>query len=223
MIPLESPVPEIGPPGSESGGRKRTHGTRPAARLRKRRISHRPLPATRLSSTLLNLGARGFPPPVAAKPRPRAAGIVGQLPRVRGRTPGLPRGGDEQRSLPRRARLPRWHTAVGLISGDLLTSRSGGQKGTPPAQMRGPIRRAAGGGGAAGYVAAFFLRAAQEAFIRADTASFSLAVIGRRFLAGVASDAVSAAGVAAAAGRREEERRAVGPGPDPRASAPAGS
>ena len=42
MIPLESPVPEIGPPGSESGGRKRTHGTRPAARLRKRRISHRP-------------------------------------------------------------------------------------------------------------------------------------------------------------------------------------
>ena len=52
MIPLESPVPEIGPPGSESGGRKRTHGTRPAARLRKRRISHRPLPATRLSSTL---------------------------------------------------------------------------------------------------------------------------------------------------------------------------
>ena len=49
MIPLESPVPEIGPPGSESGGRKRTHGTRPAARLRKRRISHRgyaPLLAT---------------------------------------------------------------------------------------------------------------------------------------------------------------------------------
>ena len=42
MIPLESPVPEIGPPGSESGERKRTHGTRPAARLRKRRISHRP-------------------------------------------------------------------------------------------------------------------------------------------------------------------------------------
>ena len=55
MIPLESPVPEIGPPGSKSGGRKRNHGTRPAARLRKRRISHRPLPATRLSSTLLNL------------------------------------------------------------------------------------------------------------------------------------------------------------------------
>ena len=63
---------------------------------------------------------------------------------------------------------------------------------------------------AAGYVAAFFLRAAQEAFIRSDTASFSLAVIGRRFLAGVASDAVSATGVAATAGRREEERRAAG-------------
>ena len=31
----------------------------------------------------------------------------------------------------------------------------------------------------AGYFAAFFLRAAQEAFIRSDTASFSLAVIGR--------------------------------------------
>ena len=63
---------------------------------------------------------------------------------------------------------------------------------------------------AAGYVAAFFLRAAQEAFIRSDTASFSLAVIGRRFLAGVASDAVSATGVAAATGRRAEERRAAG-------------
>ena len=63
---------------------------------------------------------------------------------------------------------------------------------------------------AAGYVAAFFLRAAQEAFIRSDTASFSLAVIGRRFLAGVASDAVSATGVAAAAGRYAEERRAAG-------------
>ena len=63
---------------------------------------------------------------------------------------------------------------------------------------------------AAGYFAAFFLRAAQEAFIRSDTASFSLAVIGRRFLAGVAADAVSATGVAAAAGRRAEERRAAG-------------
>ena len=42
MIPLESPVPEIGPPGSESGGRKRAHGNRPAARLRKHRMSHRP-------------------------------------------------------------------------------------------------------------------------------------------------------------------------------------
>ena len=32
MIPLESPVPEIGTPGSESGGRKRAHGIRTAAR-----------------------------------------------------------------------------------------------------------------------------------------------------------------------------------------------
>ena len=87
MIPLESPVPEIGPPGSESGGRKRTHGTRPAARLRKRRISHRPLPATRLSSTLLNqpvadspsvsgafrrIGSLGVPTTFVRKYTPRA-------------------------------------------------------------------------------------------------------------------------------------------------------
>ena len=32
------------------------------------------------------------------EPRHRATGIVGQLPRVRGQTPGLPRGGDERRS-----------------------------------------------------------------------------------------------------------------------------
>ena len=38
-------------------------------------------------------------------------------------------------------------------------------------------------------------------------AFFSLAVIGRRFLVGLASDAVSGTGVAAAAGRRGEERR----------------
>ncbi len=46
-------VPEIGPPGSESGGRKRAHGNRTAARLRKHRMSHRSLPNTRLPSTLL--------------------------------------------------------------------------------------------------------------------------------------------------------------------------
>ena len=71
MIPLESPVPEIGPPGSESGGRKRTHGTRPAARLRKRRISHRPLPATRLSSTLLNHPQADSPNESGGVPRNR--------------------------------------------------------------------------------------------------------------------------------------------------------
>ena len=32
MIPLESPVPAIGTPGSESGGRKRAYGLRTAAR-----------------------------------------------------------------------------------------------------------------------------------------------------------------------------------------------
>ena len=55
MIPLESPVPEIGTPGSESGGRKRVHGNRPAARLRKHRMCHRPPTgyAPPLDSTLL--------------------------------------------------------------------------------------------------------------------------------------------------------------------------
>ena len=58
--------------------------------------------------------------------------IVGQATTRRGGgLQGCPRGGDEQRSLPRRARLPRRHTAVGLISGDLLTSR-GGSSGEPP-------------------------------------------------------------------------------------------
>ena len=52
MIPLESPVPAIGTPGSESGGRKRAYGLRTAARPRKRRTSHRALPVTRLPSTL---------------------------------------------------------------------------------------------------------------------------------------------------------------------------
>ncbi len=55
MIPLESPVPEIGTPGSESGGRKRVHGNRPAARLRKHRMCHRPPTgyAPPLDSTIL--------------------------------------------------------------------------------------------------------------------------------------------------------------------------
>ena len=52
MIPLESPVPEIGTPGSESGGRKRTHGCRPAARRESAGSATDPLPATRLPSTL---------------------------------------------------------------------------------------------------------------------------------------------------------------------------
>ena len=79
-----------------------------------------------------------------------------------------------------------------------------GQKDTPTAA--GHVLVAA----PAGYFAAFFLRSAQEAVIRSETAFFSSAVIGRRFLVGLASDAVSATGVAAAAGRREDERRAAG-------------
>ena len=50
-------MPEIGTPGSESGGRKRAYGLRTAARLRKRRTSHRvptgyapPLDSTRIVS-----------------------------------------------------------------------------------------------------------------------------------------------------------------------------
>ena len=46
----------------------------------------------------LNLG-QGDSTDGRGEPRPRAAGIVGGLPRVRGRTPGLPpRGGAEPRS-----------------------------------------------------------------------------------------------------------------------------
>ena len=65
MIPLESPVPEIGPPGSESGGRKRAHGTRSAARLRKHRMSHRtPLPArVELVQSLDERETFNLPPP----------------------------------------------------------------------------------------------------------------------------------------------------------------
>ena len=59
MIPLESPVPAIGTPGSESGGRKRAHGLRTAARPRKRRTSHRALPVTRLPSTLPGIRRSG--------------------------------------------------------------------------------------------------------------------------------------------------------------------
>ena len=56
MIPLESPVPEIGPPGSESGGRKRAYGSRTAARCESAGMSHRALPVTRLPSTLHESG-----------------------------------------------------------------------------------------------------------------------------------------------------------------------
>ena len=60
----------------------------------------------------------------------------------------------------------------------------------------------------AGYFAAFFLRSAQEAVIRSETAFFSSAVIGRRFLVGLASDAVSATGVAEPRASPERRSRA---------------
>ena len=55
-------------------------------------------------------GGAGRPPDLQGRGRARPAAprarIVGQLPRVRGRTPGLPRGGDEQRSLPSTRHTP---------------------------------------------------------------------------------------------------------------------
>ena len=51
-VPLESPVPEIGTPGSESGERKRAHGPRIAARCESAGSATDALPATRLPSTL---------------------------------------------------------------------------------------------------------------------------------------------------------------------------
>ena len=107
------------------------------------------------------------------------------------RPPAGPRG----RAGRRLARRAAWRERPRKICG---------QKDTPTAD--GHVLVAA----PAGYFAAFFLRSAQEAVIRSETAFFSSAVIGRRFLVGLASDAVSATGVAAAAGRREEERRAAG-------------
>ena len=100
-------------------------------------------------------------------------------------------------SLWRFWRLP---VAISLMALESSTARA--DAGAYPESRR---RRAAG------YFAAFFLRAAQEAFIRSDTASFSLAVIGRRFprRCGVGRGLRDRGG-RAAAGRRAEERRAAG-------------
>ena len=73
MIPLESPVPESGPPGSESGGRKRTQGLRTAARLRKRRMSH--------------LSPTGYAPPLDSTrmlsvPYPQRVPVIRRPPRL---------------------------------------------------------------------------------------------------------------------------------------------
>ena len=107
------------------------------------------------------------------------------------RPPAGPRG----RAGRRLARRAAWQERPRKICG---------QKDTPTAD--GHLLVAA----QAGYFAAFFLRSAQEAVIRSETAFVSSAVIGRRFLVGLASDAVFATGVAAAAGRCAEERRAAG-------------
>ena len=114
------------------------------------------------------------------------------------RPPAGPRG----RAGRRLARRAAWQERPRKICG---------QKDTPTADGHLLVAAQAGYFAAqAGYFAAFFLRSAQEAVIRSETAFFSSAVIGRRFLVGLASDAVSATGVAAAAGRCAEERRAAG-------------
>ena len=107
-----------------------------------------------------------------------------------------PGAGDEAARGRRLARRAAWRERPRKICGQKDTPTADG--GTYSSRPR------------PGYFAAFFLRSAQEAVIRSETAFFSSAVIGRRFLVGLASDAVSATGVAAAAGRREEERRAAG-------------
>ena len=73
--------------------------------------------------------------------RPRTAGIVGQLPRVRGRTPGLPRGASAR--APRAARLPcsngspiagyRQHSCGNTLQG---TPRGGLSSSTPNRRAR---------------------------------------------------------------------------------------
>ena len=78
---------------------------------------------------------------------PRAAGIVGQLPRVRGRTPGLPRGGDEQRSPSSTSPPPAEAHRRG--------SDKRGYVNRDPSPARSPVR------GWGYFLAAFFLRSAQ--------------------------------------------------------------
>ena len=75
--------------------------------------------------------------------------------------------------------------------------------------MRGLIRRAAGGGQRATSRLSFCARPKRLSSARTPPPSLWPSSE-RRFLAGVASDAVSATGVAAADGRRAEERRAAG-------------
>ena len=61
MIPPESPVPEIGTPGSESGGRNRAHGSRTAARCESAGSATEPYRLR--ASPRLYLVAPKLPPP----------------------------------------------------------------------------------------------------------------------------------------------------------------
>ena len=116
MIPLESPVPEIGTPGSESGGRKRTHGVSACGPARKRRKCHRP--------------PTGHAPPLDSTNRPagRRPG-----PRFPGRSPGSRPGGAPGPSpLRNRPKSPSPRCAAG---------RTG-----PPHRRQRPDHRAARSG-----------------------------------------------------------------------------
>ena len=163
-----------------------------------------PAPARLRNVTVLSTGKRS-PAKEAAVVRKRPDAYWGGFGRRRtpGSTPGPCRGsGGTPRRWSRRHRPWSGPTRppLGRTIRDLLTSRSavkhtacaavGAYRGAAAGRRRQRARR----GQVAGYFGAFFLRSAQEAFIRSDTASFSVAVIGRRFLVGLASDAVSATG-----------------------------
>ena len=94
-----------------------------------------------LEVSSVTLGPGDFPRRRLA--RPRTAGIVGQLPRGRGRT-GLPRAGATSSvHRPRRARLPRRHTAVGLITESPQIGVGRGGASSMPPQHRNSIEMSA--------------------------------------------------------------------------------
>ena len=121
MIPLESPVPEIGTPGLESGGRKRAHGCRTAARRESAGRATDPLPATRLPSTLHEWcrypfeSARGCPP--RARGIAPAGGRGGPCLAMRASETGRRRqpGGSRERAGVIGKRLPRVGDTLGKL------------------------------------------------------------------------------------------------------------